>query len=262
MSSTVSPDGAVAPAAHTLAHLLDQYLAVDGGAHLAGVDHDPGLGGRVRRRSSSARRPTRTTTSPASRRIGSSPSGQTHEVPAHDGGHRQRRLVRESHRPRCVEQDAQQEGAAALGTVEQSGSASITYTVDARAWIGTAHSHGWSLTKAVHWRHDLHSSAQSLSTRAFVTTALAGPARGPLLVVATVVAGLQAGTYFTWATGVMPGLARVDDRTFVHADAADERRHREPALHRDLPRGPAPRRRRGGAGRLRTPGPGRSPPPP
>jgi uncharacterized membrane protein len=29
--------------------------------------------------------------------------------------------------------------------------------------------------------------------------------------------GLQAGTYFTWATGVMPGLAKVDDRTFVHA---------------------------------------------
>ncbi|MBC2933791.1 DUF1772 domain-containing protein [Nocardioides sp. zg-1228] len=41
---------------------------------------------------------------------------------------------------------------------------------------------------------------------------------GPALVLslaATVVAGLQAGTYFTWATGVMPGLARVDDRTFV-----------------------------------------------
>src|SRR3954467_5435690 len=41
--------------------------------------------------------------------------------------------------------------------------------------------------------------------------------RGPLLLVAAVVAGLQAGTYFTWSTGVMPGLARVDDRTFVSA---------------------------------------------
>ena len=41
--------------------------------------------------------------------------------------------------------------------------------------------------------------------------------RGPVLLVAALVAGLQAGTYFTWATGVMPGLARVDDRTFVHA---------------------------------------------
>jgi uncharacterized membrane protein len=60
-------------------------------------------------------------------------------------------------------------------------------------------------------------TSSDLSSDTFVTTALAGPARGPLLVVATVVAGLQAGTYFTWATGVMPGLARVDDRTFVHA---------------------------------------------
>ena len=39
----------------------------------------------------------------------------------------------------------------------------------------------------------------------------------PVLVAATVASGLQAGTYYTWATGVMPGLARVDDRTFVHA---------------------------------------------
>ena len=56
-----------------------------------------------------------------------------------------------------------------------------------------------------------------------------------MLVVAAVVAGLQAGTYFTWATGVMPGLARVDDRTFVQRHAADEHRDREPGLHRDLP---------------------------
>jgi uncharacterized membrane protein len=41
--------------------------------------------------------------------------------------------------------------------------------------------------------------------------------RGPLLLGAAVLAGLQAGTYFTWATGVMPGLANVDDRTFVAA---------------------------------------------
>ena len=40
---------------------------------------------------------------------------------------------------------------------------------------------------------------------------------GPVLLVAAVLAGLQAGTYYTWATGVMPGLARTDDRTFVHA---------------------------------------------
>lgn len=60
-------------------------------------------------------------------------------------------------------------------------------------------------------------TSSDLSSDTFVSTALAGPARGYVLVVATVVAGLQAGTYFTWATGVMPGLARVDDRTFVHA---------------------------------------------
>lgn len=39
--------------------------------------------------------------------------------------------------------------------------------------------------------------------------------RAPVLLAATVAAGLQAGTYYTWASGVMPGLARVDDRTFV-----------------------------------------------
>jgi uncharacterized membrane protein len=39
--------------------------------------------------------------------------------------------------------------------------------------------------------------------------------RAPVLLAATVATGLQAGTYYTWASGVMPGLARVDDRTFV-----------------------------------------------
>ena len=38
-----------------------------------------------------------------------------------------------------------------------------------------------------------------------------------VLLVALVLTGLQAGTYYAWASGVMPGLARVDDRTFVHA---------------------------------------------
>lgn len=37
------------------------------------------------------------------------------------------------------------------------------------------------------------------------------------LTAAIVLGGLQAGTYYAWATGVMPGLAKVDDRTFVHA---------------------------------------------
>jgi uncharacterized membrane protein len=59
------------------------------------------------------------------------------------------------------------------------------------------------------------SSAEALTSETVLTTAMTGSARGPLLLVAAVVAGLQAGTYFTWATGVMPGLARVDDRTFV-----------------------------------------------
>jgi uncharacterized membrane protein len=37
------------------------------------------------------------------------------------------------------------------------------------------------------------------------------------LLLATVAAGLQAGTYYVWACGVMPGMARADDRTFVTA---------------------------------------------
>ena len=41
--------------------------------------------------------------------------------------------------------------------------------------------------------------------------------RSPVLLTASLACGLQAGTYYTWASGVMPGLARVDDRTFVHA---------------------------------------------
>ena len=39
--------------------------------------------------------------------------------------------------------------------------------------------------------------------------------RSPVLLAATVAAGLQAGTYYTWACGVMPGLAKVDDQSFV-----------------------------------------------
>src|SRR3954447_15065245 len=60
-------------------------------------------------------------------------------------------------------------------------------------------------------------SAEALSSETVLTTAMTSNVRGPLLLVAAVVAGLQAGTYFTWATGVMPGLAKVDDRTFVDA---------------------------------------------
>jgi len=39
--------------------------------------------------------------------------------------------------------------------------------------------------------------------------------RAPVLLAATLATGLQAGTYYAWASGVMPGLARADDRTFV-----------------------------------------------
>ena len=58
-------------------------------------------------------------------------------------------------------------------------------------------------------------TTEALRNDSVLSTAMTANLRGPLLVVAAVVAGLQAGTYFTWATGVMPGLARVDDRTFV-----------------------------------------------
>ena len=54
------------------------------------------------------------------------------------------------------------------------------------------------------------------SSDTVLTTAMTST-RGSVLLAAAVVAGLQAGTYFTWATGVMPGLAKVDDRTLVSA---------------------------------------------
>lgn len=39
--------------------------------------------------------------------------------------------------------------------------------------------------------------------------------RTPLLIGATLTTALQAGTYFAFAVGVMPGLLRTDDATFV-----------------------------------------------
>ena len=41
------------------------------------------------------------------------------------------------------------------------------------------------------------------------------PVAAVLLVAALLANGLQAGTYYAWASGVMPGLARADDATFV-----------------------------------------------
>jgi uncharacterized membrane protein len=46
-------------------------------------------------------------------------------------------------------------------------------------------------------------------------TELLDTLRSPVLLAATLAASLQAGTYYAWATGVMPGLSRGDDRTFV-----------------------------------------------
>lgn len=50
------------------------------------------------------------------------------------------------------------------------------------------------------------------------------PVAAALLVAALLANGLQAGTYYAWASGVMPGLARTDDATFVatmrHVNAA------------------------------------------
>ncbi|MDF1605153.1 anthrone oxygenase family protein [Nocardioides sp. YIM 152315] len=46
-------------------------------------------------------------------------------------------------------------------------------------------------------------------------TELLDQLRNPILLAATLATGLQAGTYYTWASGVMPGLAKVDDRAFV-----------------------------------------------
>jgi uncharacterized membrane protein len=41
--------------------------------------------------------------------------------------------------------------------------------------------------------------------------------RASVAIAGLVAAGLQAGTYYVWACGVMPGLARTDDHTFVNA---------------------------------------------
>ena len=60
-------------------------------------------------------------------------------------------------------------------------------------------------------------NTRDLPSETFLATSLTAEPRAALIVVAALVAGLQAGTYFTWSTGVMPGLARVDDRTFVDA---------------------------------------------
>lgn len=50
-----------------------------------------------------------------------------------------------------------------------------------------------------------------------ITSMAASTGRGSVLLAAAVLAGLQAGTYYTWASGVMPGLARTDARTFIEA---------------------------------------------
>ncbi len=60
-------------------------------------------------------------------------------------------------------------------------------------------------------------STDKTSSETLLTIATTSEPRVALIAAAVVVAGLQAGTFFTWSTGVMPGLARVDDRTFVEA---------------------------------------------
>ena len=52
-----------------------------------------------------------------------------------------------------------------------------------------------------------------------------------LLGAATLTTGLNAGVYFGWATGVMPGLANTTDHTFVETMNDDQRRHRQPGVH-------------------------------
>jgi hypothetical protein len=69
-----------------------------------------------------------------------------------------------------------------------------------------------------------------------------------VLLVAIVLNALQARTYYTWASGVMPGLARTGDRTFVEAiqqmNRAISRQH--PAQQRHRHGGRARRDRRPG----------------
>lgn len=47
--------------------------------------------------------------------------------------------------------------------------------------------------------------------------------RGAVLVTATIAVGAMAGTFFVYAVATMPGLNRVDDRTFVGAFQAIDR---------------------------------------
>ena len=113
-------DLAVAPAAHALAHLLDDDVAVDGGADLAGVDHDLGRRGRV-----VGDRPV-VAADPDHDVAGLQPDRllavrADPQVAADHRRHRQRRLVLEPDRPRLVEQDPEQEGAPGAWSVEQSG---------------------------------------------------------------------------------------------------------------------------------------------
>src|SRR6476660_7259176 len=69
----------------------------------------------------------------------------------------------------------------------------------------------------VRLRSTRHMNTDKTSSETLLTIATTSEPRVALLAAAVVVVGLQAGPFFTWSTGVMPGLARVDDRTFVEA---------------------------------------------
>ena len=129
------------------------------------------------------------------------PVGQRPQPTAHDGGQRQRRLVLQPHRPRRVHQAAQQERAAGAGPVEECGQ--------------TVHADHVALDAGV-WKSVVTTMDRLVVPRcAGPMNELLDTLRGPVLLAATVAAGLQAGTYYTWASGVMPGLARTDDHTFA-----------------------------------------------
>ena len=57
-----------------------------------------------------------------------------------------------------------------------------------------------------------------------------GGAAGPVLWASTVTMGLTAGTFFAFSVGTMPGLAKVDDHTFVTAMQAINDRIQNPAF--------------------------------
>ncbi len=183
--------------------------------------------------------PTQTTTSPASSRVGSSPSGQTHRWPrttaVTDSGASSSSRIDHGASSRIRSRKAPR----ARGPSRSPASPSMRSNVDADVCNGQIQPWILSTERRLTSCHDHHDQRRGAHQR---TLHQPSPDHRPdrqrprpRAVAAALVAGLQAGTYFTWATGVMPG-PRQGRRPHLRArHAADEHRDREPGLHRHVP---------------------------